>query len=381
MGQGIVLVASASLPALAIVALVPVVPALIDRFHDVPDVGLRVPLLISAPGLAIALLAPIVGYLLDRFGRCRLLIAATFLYGFAGTAPLLVHSLGGIFVSRLFVGVAEAVILTATNTLIADYWEPDGRRRWLVVQGIAGTVVASGAIALSGVLTKIQWNAAFGVYAAALLIAAGMVAVLFEPPRRGADSAGGAAASRFPWRDTALIGGVTMFVSVLYYVFIIQGGLIFREIGITDSARTGLFISIGSVGVPVGALVFGAVGKWATRSILLTLLFLGVGLAGMGLTHTPYTALPFLFVQQTGAGMSVLSLIYWAQGALPLEHRGRGMGVWSSCFFLGQFISPFFVEAAHRWTGSVHGAFVVLGCTALAGAAAAVTRLGRHKKG
>jgi sugar phosphate permease len=226
-------------------------------------------------------------------------------------------------------------------------------------------------------LTKIQWNAAFGVYAAALLIAAGMVAVLFEPERRRTDELGAPAATPFPWRGTALIGGVTMFVAVLYYVFIIQGGLIFREIGITDSARTGLFISIGSVGVPVGALVFGAVGKRASRSILLTLLLLGVGLTGIGMTHSAYTTLPFLFVQQTGAGMSVLALIYWAQGALPLEHRGRGMGVWSSCFFLGQFVSPLFVDTAHRWTGSMHGAFVVLGCAALAGAAVAVTRLGR----
>jgi MFS family permease len=34
------------------------------------------------------------------------------------------------------------------------------------------------------------------------------------------------------------------------------------------------------------------------------------------------------------------TLIAWALSKYAFEHRGRGMGIWAACFFLGQFFSP-----------------------------------------
>ena len=43
------------------------------------------------------------------------------------------------------------------------------------------------------------------------------------------------------------------------------------------------------------------------------------------------------------------------------EHRGRGMGIWTTCLFFGQFSSPWLVARLEHVTGTVQGAFVVAG--------------------
>lgn len=76
----------------------------------------------------------------------------------------------------------------------------------------------------------------------------------------------------------------------------------------------------------------------------------------------------FAFVQQLGAGILIPALALWTMAQLRPEHRGRGMGIWSSCFFLGQFVSPLIVTAAESASGSIRGAFVILGTVSIAGA-------------
>lgn len=80
-----------------------------------------------------------------------------------------------------------------------------------------------------------------------------------------------------------------------------------------------------------------------------------------------------LIVQQTGAGMAVPTLIAWAQTKFPFEHRGRGMGVWTSAFFFGQFASPLLVHGLAGTMGTMQGGFVACGLVALATAIGVAT--------
>lgn len=384
--QAIILVISGFLPILAIVSLTPAVPTILDHFKDVANASLLVPVLVSAPGLAIAILAPFAGMLVDRFGRRRLLVWATFFYGIAGSLPFFLDSLHAVIASRLLLGVTEAAILTIVNTLIADYYDAAGRRRLLMVQGLAGPAMASGVIALSGLLTTLSWNGMFLIYLIALPIFVGMHFMIFEPGK----TAGGVPVAKqaeegptppFPTRAVALYGIVTLFASTLYYVFIIQGGLAFREVGVDSPARVGSLIALASLGVPVGALIFGWIGKRAmSLQIFCFFAFLGVGLAGIGLAPDYKWMMAVLVIQQMGAGMTVPILIAWAQSKLPFAHRGRGMGIWASCFFLGQFTSPFFVAGAKSVTGgTVQAAFLTMGIAALVGASIALLALAKGK--
>jgi MFS family permease len=166
----------------------------------------------------------------------------------------------------------------------------------------------------------------------------------------------------FPWASVATFGGVTLVGSFLYYVFIINGGIVWQEIGIMDSASIGRLTTLPSLFVMAGAALFWLTGRFGPRWQLFAMFaLLGAGLAGIGLIHDWRGMVVAMAVQQTGAGMAVPCLIAWAQTHLPFAHRGRGMGIWTACFFFGQFTSPLLVSLLRQATGHMQGAFLVAG--------------------
>jgi MFS family permease len=373
--QGTIIVMSGFLPIFAIVSMFPALPSIIRHFSDNPNARELVPLMVSAPGLAIAIMSPFAGILLDKFGRIPLLVWSTFFYGIFGTMPFFLDSLPVIFATRLLLGVCEGAIITAVNTLIGDYWEDEGRRDWLLMQGIAGPVLGAVVILIAGPATEIRWNGIFLIYSVAFLIFFAMRAFLFEPKKPDESVTAKAGPERvvraddgsFPVRAMALVGACTLFASALYYCFIISGGLVFNEIGVTAPSRISELSAVPSLFIILGAVIFRLLGG-KKNAVQLGCLFLvlGGGLLGMGIAESVPALVASLVVQQTGAGMTVATLIAWAQTKLPFEHRGRGMGIWTTCFFFGQFSSPWLVARLEHVTGSVQGAFVVAGLAGVA---------------
>lgn len=371
--QGLTVVIASFLPIMAIVALFPAVPSIIDHFHADPGASWKVPWMVTAPGLAIALIAPFAGILCDKFGRRPLILWSTFFYGVLGSAPFFITTLNALFVSRVLLGVCEAFILTVLNTIIGDYWEEDGRRHWLGIQGALGPFLASGLILASGFLTAMQWNGVFLVYLSAFPIFLAMFAFVFEP--KGEKAAVDGAAKRaaestpFPLAAVVTIAVVTLFSSIVFYVFIVNGGIAFREVGVDSPERLAKITVLPSLFVCVGAGVFWLTNRFGSAAQLAVMLVLmGLGYAGMGLAPNWQWMAAALCVQQTGTGMTVPSLVAWAQRLLPFEHRGRGMGVWAASFFLGQFVSPPCVAVVRDALGTMQGAFVVAGAVSVVGA-------------
>lgn len=374
--QGVTLVTAAFLPIFAIVSMFPIVASMIGHFASDPDAKAKVPLMVTAPGLTIAILAPFAGFFVDRFGRRRLLLVCTFFYGLFGTAPFFLDDLDHIFVSRLLLGVSEAGILTIVNTLIADYWEDEGRRNWLFLQGVVGPFLASGVVLMSGLVASARWNGGFLVYLVAFPIFLAMLAYLYEPkaPEDRADEAGkpaplpsvDGARSPFPFAAAAAVAAVTLFSSALYYVFIVNGSIAFGEIGVGDPAAVAKMSFLPSLFVILGALIFRLMsGRSNAAQIGVFFAILGSGLAMIGLARGPAGMIAGLCVQQTGAGMAVPMLVAWAQTKFPFEHRGRGMGLWTGAFFFGQFVSPWLVHRLNLATGTMQGAFLASGVAAL----------------
>lgn len=381
--QGLTVTIAGFLPMIAVVSMFPAVPSIIDHFQGDPTASWKVPWMVTAPGLAIAVIAPFAGALIDRFGRRAMVVWSTLFYAIAGTAPFLLTDLDAMFLSRLALGIAEAAILTTVNTLIADYWDEGGRRHWLSIQGMVGPFVGSALILGAGYLTAMRWNGVFLIYLAAFPIFLAMLAFVFEPAVDTSHAAVGEAPRdkpAFPAKKIALIGAVTLLSSIIYYVYAVNGGLAFREVGIRSSDELGRITFLPSLGVSLGAGIFWLVGKRRSEvAFVLLLALVGTGLCLIGVAPDWKWMAAGVVFQQTGVGMMIPTLITWAQRDLPPAHRGRGMGVWTGCFFLGQFLSPPIVTLVQSATGSMQATFAAAGLAAFAGMLVAIAALLRRE--
>ena len=113
-----------------------------------------------------------------------------------------------------------------------------------------------------------------------------------------------------------------------------------------STATIGAASAIASLGTAVGGFLFGRLAKHGPAiDGAAGLRPLGVGLIGMGLASTLPLVVVFAVVTGFGNGLILPSLLTWALGPLTFEQRGRGTGVWTSAFFIGQFVCPLVVLA------------------------------------
>jgi MFS family permease len=372
--QGWILVLAGFLPVMAIIALSPTLPTLLAHFKDVPNPQLMVPLLITAPSACIALFAPAAGIITDRFGRRNLLLWAMGVYGIGGFIPFFIDDFWAVVAGRVVIGIGEAAVLTVANTLMADYYEDKARHRWLMIQGLVGSLLGSVTMACSGFLAAKGWQWPFVVYGVAFPIALASFFYLFEPqPRARTQQASvpRAKVSPFPYMVALAVCGVTVLLSTIYFVQVIHFSVLLKDLGVTDPKSIGLAMAIPSIGVPIGSVLFKLTTRFGARTqIALVFLCYCIGLTGIGLAPDYKVALGFAFVQQLANGIIVPALIAWAQSKFAFEHRGRGMGWWASSFFAAQFLSPAVVNLVRGWFGGLQPAFIVFG--AIAGVCALV---------
>lgn len=368
---GLSLLLPITLSTMAIVLLAPSLPQIMQNFSAVPGYEYWVPMILTIPALCVALFSPIAGMLGDRFGRRRLLIASFVVYGVVGVAPVFLHDLTAILISRVGVGMAEALIMVLSTTMIGDCYHGAARDRWLAGQTAFASVSALLFFNVGGQLGAHGWRTPFWVYTSALVMMA--LVILFtrepEPGEQGhADGARPAGWAGFPWGRIAVIMAITIYASVFFYTVQIQSASGLHVLGITDPARAGFLTSIASVGVPLGTFIYSRIGRWPVQRLLvLEFALLTVGFLAMGRATSPQSFLTGCFINQLGAGMLLPTLLVWAMSLLAFEIRARGAGMWQGSFALGQFLSPVAVTFIARQMGGLLPAFAVLSVGAVIG--------------
>ena len=345
---GIALLLPITLTTMAIILLAPIIPDLMAEFASVPHHEYWVPMILTVPSLCSAILCPVAGILGDYFGRRRLLLVSVVLYAMVGIAPVFLSDLTAILVSRVGVGIAEALIYVLTTTLIGDYYDGATRDKWLAAQTAFASVSALIFFNLGGILGEGGWRTPFWAYSTALIMLVLVVVYTWEPsndvhPDDAAEHAPhNTSWASFPWLKMAMIVAITIYGSVFFYTVQIQAPSGLSELGLTSPAERGFLTSIASIGVPLGSAA-------AVPTFL-------VG----------------CFINQLGAGMLLPTLVVWAMSILSFEIRGRGTGIWQAAFALGQFLSPVVVTFAGDRAGGLLGAFSVLAVAALGGAVVAL---------
>lgn len=367
------LMAGSCLPILGAVLIAPVLPQMQDHFADVPGAAALVPMALTIPALSLALLAPFAGVIVDRLGRKRLLVIATVLYAVLGTAPLWLNSLGAIVASRALVGVVEAAIMTCCTTLIGDYYSGKQRDRYLALQTMCAAISATAFIVLGGAAGSAGWRTPFWAYAVSLLLAPAMAVFLPRPrpavgPTEPSPTASEPVKRPFPWRPLAGTCALTVFGALLFYTVQVEMSFLLDDMDVTDPGMIGLAIAVASLATVTGAGVFAKVGRDPAAWLPAVFALCAVGFAVIWLAPNPVVLTVGAVISCFGGGIMLPSLLTLAMSKLEHADRGRGTGLWTGSFFLGQFICPLVVLALTSAVGSRAGAVGVLAVAGAVGA-------------
>src|SRR4051812_19342438 len=136
------------------------------------------------------------GVLVDRVTRTRVAAWGAALWSFAMLASALATSYGSLFLSRMWLGIAESSYTPASFSLLTDYYPVEERSRVLGIYQV-GSVLGFLGLPLGGLIaTHWGWRAAFDLYALTGFLVALLVWRLREPARGAADGLRAAAATR-----------------------------------------------------------------------------------------------------------------------------------------------------------------------------------------
>jgi MFS family permease len=137
----------------------------------------------------------------DRTNRSRVIGASIVAWSFATAACGAATGFWSLFASRMAVGVGEAGLSPAANSIIADYFPPERLSRPIAYYSLGGTAGSGISLIFGGVLIEWlmaqplvlpyagalrPWQAAFVIAGLVGLFFAALIATIAEPPRREA---------------------------------------------------------------------------------------------------------------------------------------------------------------------------------------------------
>ncbi|MHA7772544.1 MFS transporter [Roseibium sp. M-1] len=349
----IALLMTATLKIMANATISPALPALAASFPEDPAADYLTRFLVAAPSLSVVFIAPFAGLAADRFGRGPLLLAGVLLFALAGSAGVYLPDLKSILVSRLLLGVAVALTMTAQVALVGDLFSGPRRNAFMGWQTAAINFSGFMFIGLAGWLAGLSPRLPFLVYLLPVLLVPLLLPLLRQERSERRD--GKATASRpiartetKGWLAPSLVVGLLTLVTVMLF-FLMPSQLPFYLAGNGFDSASGTALGLGALTLTGGFVAIAY--KRINAALGLAASFgIGYALMGAGFAVLSIDAIwPLILggAALVGAGYSLVqpSFLLLALQVAPEERRGSVSGIVTTAMFLGQVVSPLLLTA------------------------------------
>lgn len=345
-----------TLTVMASATIAPSLPIMREHFASVANVDYLVRLVLTAPSFCVAIAAPLAGILIDKIGRKPLLTTALAVYGLAGSSGLWLNSLGMLLVGRALLGLSVAGIMVTATTLIADYYTGADRTEFLGLQAASMSLGGVVFLSLGGFLAEVSWRMPFLIYLVALLLLPFALLLLPEPasthqslkPQPGSNEP-----TRLPLVWLILTYAIALITQVVFYMIPVQLPFYLRELTAASASQSGLAIALATLFAAFSSLSYQRVKARLSfvRIYVIAFLGMGAGYGAIGFANSYATVLLGLAIAGFGLGLIVPNMNLCLTSITPGALRGRALGGLTTCFFLGQFISPLLSQPLGQLVG------------------------------
>ncbi|MBS3652440.1 MFS transporter [Pseudaminobacter sp. 19-2017] len=381
--RAVALLMAATLTVMANATISPALPGLQRLFADDPHAAMLTRLLVPAPSLSIALLAPLAGLAVDRLGRRFLLLAGILLFVVSGSAGLYLPDLPTIFLSRIVLGVAVALIMTAQTALIGDYFSGETRTALTGLQISARNFGGLLFILLAGSVAAISPRLAFGVYGLAVLVLPLTWMTIVEPRRTSPKQQSGqetrtgdGAHWRLPFLGLVALQSMT---NMFFFIMPTQLPFFLDAQGFHSATLTGMTLGVLMLTGGCLALLYTRIQCAINYAGVFALGYAAMAAGFLLLVLSPPVFLSFAGAASIGAGYALVSPTFVALTLhlAPPHRRGLASGILTASVFIGQFCSPLLSTPAvsgFGYDGLFLGVVVVLTTMATAALSSTVMR-------
>jgi MFS family permease len=228
-GEKVVVMMGGIIAGMSLTVLNPVLPSIEKALAHTPTDQMLVKQLFGITTLAMLLGAPLGGFLVARVGMRRLLLGASLLFAFGGSAGVFLSSLPLLLVSRLCVGLSAACIQVMALTLVNTKLSGVARAKWMGLHVSIATLCSLAVFPLSGYLGDISWRLPFLEHLFALIVfAAILVSPASEVPKPPARATGVPDESIWKWMPWHYIA-LTLFTGAITFLPTIYSPFLFKE--------------------------------------------------------------------------------------------------------------------------------------------------------
>ena len=203
----------------------------------------------------------------------------------------------------------------------------------------------------------------FLLYLVAIPIALLVFLKLFEPKAIEKTSASG---KNLPRKTLLPLLIITLAVGVFFYTVIVSLGDILLLVEEVSPAQIGLIGAAVNLGVMIAASSFIKLKGNSSGPRLLAIGFslFSIGYVGMGVSSSIAGSVTAAIITSLGAGFLLPCMLAWVMSILEAGDRGKGTGLWTGMFFLGQFVAPLVVVALSGPLAGLSNVLVFYGITA-----------------
>lgn len=339
------------------VAIVTMLPHLSSIFKDVENIELLSRLMITLPSLAIAFLAPFLGHFIYRFGKKKAAIVALVGFSLFGTAGLYLQSIYEILFSRFLFGIAIAVLMIVSTSLVGDYFKNEARHKFMGLQSAFMSVGGIVFIVGGGLLSDISWHYPFAIYFLGLIVLVFVLKYLLEDKNASMESEEDEHLLKHNLWYIYLLGFVLM---LLFYILPTQMPFLMINIFGASGTLTGAIIAMAFIFNALGALSFAKLKqKFSFKQIYIIGMFiLAMGFGLIGLVKDVNLFFLTSPIMGFGGGLLMANMTTWMLSVSHHQKRVRSSAYLTSALFFGQFCSPIFTHPLVEYFG-VQDFFIV----------------------